>query len=493
MSADAHVTATEDAPAAREPAETSAGPRTALRTAGWLVVLALGIALAADGVRKVRAHVAPLAANTATDALPLYLYPRTVDGGGDPSVQEDLAAAYARDAMTARAATFSNLYPATITPMMRPLARGGWERFVTRWRVVLLASAAIAGACGAAAGVDPRRRLQAAAIGAVGAGVTLRLFPVTPHCVALGQANLAIGALLGVAMLAWGQQREDAPRAGVVLDAVAGAALGVGTALKLVPAIGLAFALLSRRWATLLAAALVGGAFLALSLPWGNAPGVPLERIVTGIRGAMAFHGALVPDWIWMDGATPLEALVNAGRHLPLLALTLLLGGMRVRAAPKDGAAGVGALALAAAWLAADSAAVHWLYTPLLLPALAWVTTWPLSASSRNDRFLAVLAAGMAAGGWTLYLHDWLALTAFPRMVMASAITWLAVAVRVVTEGAPWKRRDLGILMLGVLLAGAHTAWRAEHPAPIEPLPRGVGNGGPRPGGDAPLPRPPER
>jgi hypothetical protein len=106
---------------------------------------------------------------------------------------------------------------------------------------------------------------------------------------------------------------------------------------------------------------------------------------------------------------------------------------------------------------------------------------------------LAVLAAGMAAGGWTLYLHDWLPLTAFPRMVVASAITWLAVAVRVVTEGAPWKRRDLGIVTLGVLLAGAHTAWRAEHPAPIEPLPRGVGNGGPRPGGDAPLPRPPER
>jgi len=63
--------------------------------------------------------------------------------------------------------------------------------------------------------------------------------PVTAECVRLGQVNLVLGALCAVAMAGVAIEGRAAARAGRrawAVDLVVGAALGLGGALKLVPA-----------------------------------------------------------------------------------------------------------------------------------------------------------------------------------------------------------------------------------------------------------------
>ncbi len=440
-------------------------------------LLALG---AAVGAARVWSRAGTTPALRAADALPIYLAGAAVADGEDPTTQAGLKAAYDRRGLEVRAATFSNLYPATAGVLVQPIARGTWPGFVTAWRALLLLGALLAGACGAASGVRGRWAPVAAA---GGAALAVLGFPVTAECIALGQANLLVGGLMAVAMLAMARGRDE----------VAGVAAVLGGGLKLVPGFVALPLLAGRRWRGLAGLVVAGLVLLGVTLGF-----VPLDRIVTGVRATLAFQAAITPDWM-NHGPVP-HAVRFAGdlRHTPMLWTALLTGASalvagRLADRARAGAVLAGGVALGTAWLGADAAAFHVLYAPLYLPALAWIAAWPLDRDA--PRWSVAVAAVALLPAALLAAPPVDGVGSEARLVIAGLGVWLAAAARLVAASGGLPRPAwlaLG-LAVGWGLARAHQLGTTPAgPAPHEvpggdvtalDLPDGVGHGGPTPGG----------
>jgi hypothetical protein len=456
----------------------------------WLVALLTGLLIVAagHGTWRVWADAGRTPALRAADALPVYLSGAAVADGEDPTTQRGLKAAYDRREMTVRAATFSNLYPASTGVLLQPIARGTWEEFVVAWRALLLLGAVIAGAAG---GLAAARGPWAPVAGALGAWLAVAVFPVTAECVALGQANLLVGGLMGAAMLALSRTRP----------AVAGVAAILGAGIKLVPGFVVWPLLAARSRRGVLAAGLAGLTVLGATLAF-----VPMDRVLIGVKSTLQFQSVITPDWM---NHGPVPAWVRfAGdlRHTPLMVWTTVLSGvtalgvgatLRSDADPalraRSGAVLAGGVALAAAWLGADSAAFHVLYAPLYLPAVAWLAAWPLDRDAPRVAWLGPIVALLPA-----LLYAWAPgpeIGPEARLVLAGLGLWVAVGARLVhlAGGLPrWGWLAMGLAMGWGAARAQHLSTSPAGPPPHtlpagDPtgagLPTGVGHGGVQPGG----------
>ncbi len=421
------------------------------------VVAVLAVALAVAGLARVaEAEIVGHAETRASDALPLYLSGGAVAAGLDPTLEQSLARVYDERDLSVGAATFSTLYPATTGVLLRPLAALDWASFTTMWRWILLA--AVAGFGVAAAGLATGDRWSRAAWGgAVAAAIAWH--PVTAECVRLGQINMVLGALCALAMAAvggsfsWGGGRapRNAPppwRWGPSL--LAGALLGLGGALKLVPAALLLPLLAARRWRPAVGVAAVGLTALALALTV-----TPLPQLVDAVLGTLRFQASIDPDWL--VGKDPAPAWMRAFgwiRHEPLQWVTLGAALLVPAARPSTRTALAG-MALLTAWLGADAAGFHVLYAPLAYPVLVLLV-------GRPALFGALVAAFYALAQWPASIGP------EPRMVLFGFVAWgaaaltLARAAAVVRPGAleaDPEARQAGLaaagVATGVLLVGA--------------------------------------
>lgn len=459
------------------------------REATWVralrgVAVAVVVALAALGTVRVWSEGGTVPAQRAADALPVYLSGAALHDGQDPTTQEGLQRAYDAREMSVRAATFSNLYPATTGVLVRPLARGTWEAFLSAWRALLLLGGVVGGAAGGFAAARGRNAGLAAAIGA---WCAVSAFPVTGECIALGQANLLVGGLLGVAMAAisrgWG-------------GVAAGAAV-LGGGLKLVPAIVGWTLLTGRRWRAVGIAVLLGIVLTAVTLTQ-----VPLDRVVSGVLGTLRFQGAIAPGWL-TDPRTPAwMRTVGDLRHTSAMVITLAVTAVvawttAATLPPRAPATHAGwrplaaTVALATAWLAADASGFHVLYAPLGIPAVAFVALWPLDDAAPRWSLPFVLAAGVPAA-----LLAW-PLAGVPeeaRLVLAGMVIWAAVLVRVLVESPPLSTPRVSVVGVALGWGIAHALSLSLGPRGPDPasvpggdvtglgLPEGVGHGGPEPG-----------
>ena len=460
------------------------------RALPWLLFAVFAL-LAIRSTRMVWIDAGARPARQASDALPLYLAGAAVHEGFDPTTQEGLEAAFAARKVVARAATFSNLYPASAGVLVGPITRGSWDEFVRAWRALLLAGGLLAGIAGGLAGARGR---YAPAAAAVGAWLAVGAFPVTAECIGLGQANLLVGGLMGLCML--GLSRG--------WFGLAGLAALAGAGLKLVPGVGILPLLLGRKWRGLLWTTLAGLLLFAVT-----AMAVPPERMITALRATLQFQGNISPDWLnridtpdwlvflgdWRHRGTGLLTLLYVGFLLLGLGPPLpgpigrLLGATGPFDEARFRAGAAGAIALCAAWLGADAAAFHVLYAPLYIPAFAWLLTWPLDREAPRAAWLVLPLAALPA--W-LTLHPLGPLEDTARLVVAGLVIWGVALIRLALLSPPLPR--LAWALLGVA-AGFGAAWgdvRNERPLGPAPgsvetieawgLPEGVGHGGPRPG-----------
>jgi hypothetical protein len=411
-------------------------------------VLAVLVALA--GLARIaEAEIVGHSETRASDALPLYLSGGAVAAGLDPTREASLAKVYDARALSVGAATFSTLYPATAGVLMRAPASLAWADFTTLWRWILLGAVATFGlAAGAFVGGDRGRR----ALGGGGVTAVLAWHPVTAECVRLGQVNLVLGALCAVAMagVAVNGRADAGGRRPLMVDLVVGAALGLGGALKLVPAALLLPIVATRRWRPIVGAAVIGLGALLLVLPV-----TPLPRVIEAIRETLRFQATIDPDWlVGRDPAPDWMRLLGFVRHTPLQWITLAAVAIVPAARPSPRTALAG-MALLCAWLGADAAGFHVLYAPLAYPVFLLLLGRPVAFVALAAAFYALSVTPAALGPE-------------PRMVLFGLVAWAAAAATLLRDAtavpagtveADGEARQAGLALAGVatgiLLVGA--------------------------------------
>ncbi len=441
------------------------------------LVLLVGVSVARESLGS--------PSDEAADALPVYLAAVTLADGGDPSSREDLQASYEARALRARAATFSTLYPATLPALLRPATALEWAPFVRLWRGALLLALLGCGALGML--VHPLATWARPVAVPLGLLLVL-LIPASGECVRLGQANMALALLMALAMACAARR----------WDVVAGGALALGVAVKLVPGLLLLPLLVARRWRAAAAAVLVGLLCLALA-----AASLPLEKIVLGVVQTARFQAAIHPDWAARH-AHPADwlAFLSSLRHGPLLLMSVAVGLPAVALRPERRVV-VAVMALFSAWLGCSAAAFHMLYLPLLYPALLHLLAWPFERDSEPAWAVPVLglALMMTAAAFGIEPPG---VVLEARMSLLGLGLWLLCGLRLFravagprAQAHPWVEGAVGwypaamALLVGVLLAGALPQHHALAPATPPALQEEIQVGFIRPGDPAPGPSQP--
>ncbi len=386
-------------------------------------------------------------AEAAADAKPLFLTTRAVARGEDPTdpaVLRTLAGYHpvyrraptiAGPEPTGKGSPFASMYPPTLPTLLAAVAPEQWWDFAGWWRhlgMVLFLGG------GAAAGAAARRAQGRLAGTLIGLAVALWCTPAVEVAVQLGQANLHLAGVLGLLLLALS----------LGWSAVGGALLALGAAVKLAP-LALVGALgLGRRWGALAAGAVTGGGLLLWS---GDQIGV--GAVIADVWASVRYAGALTPPWL-ADGAPvplwlwKLWALrtVHLGLATAAIALVALWG------APGDDRRLAGVGALVCAWVALVAAPGGVVYGPLLLPAMAWLAASAVEGRRPLLSLLPLLVAapvvhGLCAGGPAGPLGP---LPPAGALLVAAAVLWWAVALRVVIAAMPrsgpvWRAGALGL------------------------------------------------
>jgi hypothetical protein len=430
----------------------SRAPRAPLTDALKKPAAVVAILVALGGLARIaNDEVLADTGTRASDALPLYLYGAAATEGLDPTQQASLARVYDERGMSVGAATFSTLYPATAGALMRPFGGLTWEAFTPIWRSILLIALATYGL--SAAWLATGDRWTRAAWG--GATVALLAWhPVSAECVRLGQVNMVLGALCAAAIAASVRDRGG----------LAGGLLAVGALVKLVPGALVIPLVAERRWRAAVAAAGIGALGLALTLPLAGIP-----RIAAAIGETMRFQSSIDPDWlVGRERAPEWMRILGFLRHSGLQGVTLGAA-LLVPALRPSRATSAGAMALVCAWLGADAAGFHVLYTPLAYPAVLWVAT------GRPVRFAAI-------GALFFGLSHLPGIAAEPRMVLFGLCAWAFAAVSLLEAAAAVPRaaierdrpfRDGALALLGVLTGVSLVASIPGNGPVAAPLPEG--------------------
>lgn len=446
-----------------------------MRRTDWARLLPWAGALGMTGLAAHKVHALWRAAEAWTpasvsDALPLFLGAKAVSKGLDPTDAQVLEQLYQAEHINVSVALFSVLYPASMSVFLSGLAHLDWPGFVLAWRTVLVVIF-VAGC--AAAGAGPSRGWRALFGAAVGVWVAAALFPLTNAALGLGQANLAIVGIFGLAMGALYRDRSG----------LAAGFATVGAGIKLVPAAALWPVLWARQWRGL-RGAIATGVFIVL-LTWIC---VPFERIVSNLMDTLAFQRSVEPHWLQNFRLPDAVRFLGHFRRPSLGLLTLLLTAScawstrdKPRARPTVLALSV---ALIAAALAADATAVGVFYSTMCIPAMIALSTLPV----HRPRTLGPICA-LALMVW-LPEHLYSAelgnreIDEHQRMMIAAALMWAGVVAQLVAVTRPSKRWWFA---LGVAFtAGLAQAWIwTYHPpyfgAPKHPMPGGTHHLGPPP------------
>ncbi|MEU9603204.1 glycosyltransferase 87 family protein [Streptomyces sp. NPDC048057] len=317
-------------------------------------------------------------------------------------------------------------YPPFAAVVFLPLSYVPWPVAVVGWHLLSLGALAVVVGCAGRLlpnAPSPRRGLGRDRVMLWVAGA-LWLEPVR-HTLDLGQVNLLLAALV-----LWGL--ASAREAGAV-----GAAVGVAAGVKLTPAVGGAYLLVTRQWKAALAA---GGVFVGtLALGWSVAPReserywsslvVEPERVgqVTSVRN-QSLRGALgraLGHDVGFDAPWLLAALV-------VIALAGYAGWVAARRADLLGA--LVAVQLTGLLLVPISWSHHWVWC---VPTMIWLlygpgrralrlaafAAWAFAAAGRVvpqlNRVEEVLPAGapalLAAAGWVYAVCALLTLAAIAK------------------------------------------------------------------------------
>lgn len=401
-------------------------------------------------------HNAP---HDAADAVPLYLQGVALREGGDPTNVATLAEIKERPQRWAlHADVVSTLYPASMAPPMALLAGSGWMVFLARWRGIVLGGLLVGSAAVGWAGAQGRNAPLGAGLGAV---IAVTLFPLTGHALQLGQANLLIAGLLGVAVWAAAGDRVG----------VAGAVAAVGVAVKLVPGIALWPLLAARRWRGLAGAAGIGAAVLAVTVA-----SIPAARVMANVLDTVRFQQGVTPAWMMLFPG-PIPHFLGVLRFSPLGLVTLVITGVcahATRARAEGPAVRASGMVLLAAWLGAAASAVGVFYGLLLLPALIWLTVWPLA--DRTPRWTWALVPLALAPKLLVTADDGVLLASF-QMFLVGLLVWAASAVQLLHLA--WQglgRAEKGAIALSVVLAVGFTATFVAQSPPFPVGPPGGGN-----------------
>ena len=396
-----------------------------------------------DALRRGRAARLPAAA-------------ATLDGE-DPTTQEGLQRAYERREMKVRAATFSNLYPATTGVCWRPWPRAPGAP-VTLWRWLLLLGVVAGGRPGS----PVRGRTPAGRGDRVGRGDGLRhgecVAPARPTC--CGRDPALLGLSRG-----GGRPRRPSGGGGIVVPRVAGV-----------------------RWPGGGGGLLGGRAGPRPARPHLRA--VPLDRFVSGIQGRQV-PGRHLPGSSrprrrlgWASSAT----CATPRRWSPWPSWGRRPGGdaPRRRSAGRSGGR--------SRWRPPGSeyaAGFHILYAPLYIPAVAWVATGRSTPPPPAGR-------PRGPGGRRPGPPVGLGPSGRPRggAHLAGLLAWgppsrgLAPPPAGAGPGPRGRGRGLGWLprWRGAMAPRARIPRRSPRDVTGLGLPEGVGHGGPQPGVGVPLP-----
>jgi hypothetical protein len=439
--------------------------------AGWIAAL-LGLGAGAHATRRVWAEALTWEPAKVSDALPLYLSAKAVGRGLDPTDPAVLKQIYDGLDQHVSMALFSTLYPASAAVLLSPLADQSWAGFLHSWRLLIIA-VLVLGAAALGAGAERGSR---ALIGAgIGVWVAMAAYPTTGTALGLGQANLLIVGLLGLAVAGLCRDRGG-------LTAIAAM---LGAAIKLVPAVALYPLLVARRWRALLWAA---GAMVVLGVL--TVVHVPLDRIFEDLSRTIAFQRGVEAPWV-RNPLTPEWIRFLGQLRRPCLGLLSLgLSGWaawrfrhtaadRMRILPP-------ALGLVIAAVAVDATAVGEFYATLGIPAMILLATWPLAPESpRWSWALLPLVAGPA---WCLSL-DLHGIEPHPKLMLGGMLVWAGLAIRLLHASRPLRRRATLTMAVLILLAAAQAwiwAFRPPYmgPRPLPPM---------TPGGHIPhAPAPPQ-
>lgn len=345
----------------------------------WLVVVvatALAV-LALRGAWGMWARCQQRSPEDAADAVPLYLSGLALREGGDPT---DVAL---RERLSVRERTrtqvLSTLYPATIAPPMAMLVGQGWTPFLLRWRAIVVTAVLVGAAATGWGGARGRLAPIGAALGML---IVSTAFPLTEGALFLGQANLLIAGLLGLAT--WSAARDRG--GGVAAAAV------VGAAIKLVPAIALWPLLAARRWRALAVALGLGAALILITFTQ-----VPPANVIGNVLDTVRFQQDVRPAWQGFFPG-PLLPFLAVVRLTALGSLSLVIVGIcahSTRAEPERPDVLAGGIALLIAWLGASASAVGVYYGLLALPALIRLAVRPLAERSSRWTWLFVPIAAL--------------------------------------------------------------------------------------------------
>jgi len=404
------------------------------------------------------------------DALPLYLSARAWALGLDPSDPHVLQQVFVDEGLQVYSRLFSTLYPPTAAALLSPLVAGGFGAFLSLWRPLILGVFLAGGAAAGASSAAPGRRLLGAGLGTWLAACA---WPLLATSLGLGQANLLVAGLMGLALAAFGWGR-------VTLGA---AAIALGVAIKLVPGI-LAWPLLvARRGRALAAAAAVVAATVVIA-----GRGADSLAVLGTVLDTVRFQGGVVPAWSVLPERWPLLVHALAAlRHLPLMLGTLAVVAISLwRCRQPRALASAGALCVA--WLAVDAAGVGVFYSLLAMPAAVWLFTWPLSPAA--PRWSWPLA--------TVVFLPWLSLPADIQgpgaelaMCAAGLPLWIGLLVRLWVETRATRtllqRRLMAIVLLLLAVAASVQAVDRTFLRPLDPPPIDGDARQTRPEGTAPL------
>jgi hypothetical protein len=418
-------------------------------------------------------------AGRAADAKPLFLAARAVDLGADPfdpgvlqtlakqaGMREGGGAGAVRGADPRRradkGAAYASMYPVSAGMVVSGLQATTWSGFVERFRWwgfgLLVLGAGAAGAAGSG-------RREYSVLGASGGMLAvLCLAPPLAEGLGVGQANVHIAGLTGLALGALAAGWSGLFAGSVVL----------GLAIKLMPVGLVAPAVAARSWR---AVVLVCVGILALAVAVAQV--APLSVVLADVVESVRYQGAVAPKWVLRDPPRAAFVLYHL-RQFPLGLATAALGlavvlppRVQVRwpgrewltglvAAPAERSDLVAAAALTASWMAVLGAGSQRIYAVLAVPGWAWLlgsTLAPGLGWGRRALALA-LAPAVAIPLWLDggVLPDW---DGRAVVLLSAWVAWTAVALRVAVHGwAAWGWVRRGTVM-GVLvwLAGLGLWW----------------------------------
>ena len=442
------------------------------------------LSVLASGLRDQRTQ-GQWSASRAADAKPLFLAARAVKLGADPldpgvlqtlatqgGMREGGGAGAVRAADPKRGAdkggAYASMYPVSAGLVFSVLQPEGWTEFVARFRSLgfwlLVVGAGAAGAAGAA------RRHTAVLGAALGVGTILWIAPPLSEGLGVGQANVHIAGLTGLALGA------------MAVGWSAGFALLVvtGFGVKLLPIALVAPAAAGRWWRGVLWL----GALIAVLSVW-VAQVAPLSLVLSDVAESVRYQAAVAPKWVLRE--PPREAFVlfhlrqgPLGLATGMLALAVVLPSLKGqrwwtpewlrewvsrRAAASDM---VVAAALTAAWMAVLGAGSQRIYAVLQVPVWAWLAGAVVAPRLRwPGRILACLLALLVVVPGRLtaeLLPGW---DGRAIVLLSAWLAWGGVGARAVMYGWAdwsWTRRLAMVAVLG-WLAGLGAWWSGMAPS----------------------------